>query len=288
MASEAGEGSGPEVSTTVALVLGLVAAVVLAGAHLAAGRLRELPGVPERVLGSFAGGVSIAYVFLHLLPEVVEGQEQLAEALEGGAAEESVVLGVEVFGVTALGFVVYYLLERMAERHGAGADADDDDAAAAAADGAAGGHGTTTAQRAHVTAARVHVGAFAVYNGVITYTMATRFQVGVSFAVLFAAAMAVHFVLTDRGIQENYGDAVARRSRVVLAAALLGGWALSAVLPPTEPLAVSLVLAFLAGSVLFNVFKEELPDAARASAQAFAVGFAGYAVLLVGLTLLHG
>ena len=266
----ADEVAGPEVSSGVALVLGLAVALVLAVAHLAAGRLRSLPGVPERVLGSLAGGVSIAYVFLHLLPEVVEGQEQLGEVLAGPGVEESVVLGVEVFGVAALGFVTYYLLERMAERHGGG------DAADRAAAGA------------HLTAARVHVAAFVVYNGVITYSMPTRFQTGVAFAVLFTVAMAVHFVLTDRGIEENYGTRVAARSRVVLAAALVGGWAVSAVLPPTEPLAVSLLLAFLAGSVLFNVFKEELPDAANASATAFTGGFAVYSGLLVVLTVLHG
>lgn len=36
--------------------------------------------------------------------------------------------------------------------------------------------------------------------------MALRLRTGVVFAGLFAAAMALHFVLTDRGLEEHYGD----------------------------------------------------------------------------------
>jgi hypothetical protein len=34
-----------------------------------------LPLVPERYTGSFAGGLAVAYVFLHLLPELTDGSE---------------------------------------------------------------------------------------------------------------------------------------------------------------------------------------------------------------------
>ena len=59
-------------------VLGaLVATLVLAGLHLAAPRIRKLPFVPERATGSFAGGLAVAYVFLHLLPEIAAGNEAI-------------------------------------------------------------------------------------------------------------------------------------------------------------------------------------------------------------------
>ena len=52
--------------------LGIAAALtaVLAILHLAAPRIRHLPFVPERNMSSFAGGLAVAYVFLHLLPEL--------------------------------------------------------------------------------------------------------------------------------------------------------------------------------------------------------------------------
>ncbi len=60
-------------------VLGaLVVTVLLVALHVAAPRIRRLPLVPEAVTGSFAGGLAVAYVFLHLLPELAEGNEAMA------------------------------------------------------------------------------------------------------------------------------------------------------------------------------------------------------------------
>ena len=46
----------------------LFIAVLLAALHLSAPGIRKLPLVPERATGSFAGGLAVTYVFLHLLP----------------------------------------------------------------------------------------------------------------------------------------------------------------------------------------------------------------------------
>lgn len=52
----------------------LIASLLLAAAHLFAPRLRSLTLVPRSRWLSAAGGVSVAYVFVHLLPELAEGQ----------------------------------------------------------------------------------------------------------------------------------------------------------------------------------------------------------------------
>ncbi len=51
------------VGASVAVALGLTLA--LAALHLLAPHIRRLPVVPERATGSFAGGLAVAYVFLH-------------------------------------------------------------------------------------------------------------------------------------------------------------------------------------------------------------------------------
>lgn len=59
----------------------LLAAAALALAHLTAGRLRFLDVVPRSAWLSAAGGISVAYVFVHLLPELgdthARGDEQV-------------------------------------------------------------------------------------------------------------------------------------------------------------------------------------------------------------------
>jgi hypothetical protein len=74
----------------------------------------------------------------------------------------------------------------------------------------------------------------------------------------------------------------------VLAGALLAGWLAAAVVAPTSALLVALLTAFLGGSILLNVFKEELPSGPRSSFPWFLGGLALYSGLLVLTTSTAG
>jgi uncharacterized membrane protein len=58
------------------LALGLAGGLALI--HLVAGKLRFLDVIPRSAWLSAASGASVAYVFMHLLPELATGQETLA------------------------------------------------------------------------------------------------------------------------------------------------------------------------------------------------------------------
>lgn len=260
-----------ELSTTQSVVGALLIALLLAGLHLAAPRLRTVPGVSERATGSFAGGLAVAYVFLHLLPELAEGNEALAEALSD-TLEHTPLTELGIFLVALAGFSAFYGLERLAERHG--------DQAVEPERVASG------APRRNAGVYWVHLGSFMVYNALITYTMALRLRTGIAFAVLFTVAMGLHFVLTDRGLEEHYPRRFPATGRVALAGALVGGWVLSALFAPTTALVVALLTALLSGSILLNVFKEEIPSARGASFRWFLIGLTLYAGLLAAVTAL--
>lgn len=135
---------------------------------------------------------------------------------------------------------------------------------------------------------RLHLGSFMVYNALITYTMPLRLRTGVLFAVLLAIAMGLHFTLTDRNLEERYGQKFGRTGRLLLAGALLLGWAVAAVVAPTSTLLVAIVAALLGGSILLNVFKEEIPSGRRSSFGWFLTGLVLYAGLLAAVTALSG
>lgn len=253
-----------EMTTGQSLLGALVLAVVLAVLHLLAPRIRKLPLVPERYTGSFAGGLAVAYVFLHLLPDIAEGNEAIGEALED-AVTVTPLLDLGIFVVALAGFTVFYGLERMASRQGLR-----DGARTAPSNGAY----------------WLHLGSFVVYNVLITYTMALRLQTGILFALLFTVAMGLHFILTDRGLEEHYGHRFQRSGRIILAAALIAGWALDALFAPNSTLVVALLTAALGGSILLNVFKEELPSNRNSSFLWFTIGLVLYAVLLGTVTAL--
>lgn len=238
----------------------LALALVLAALHLAAPKIRRLPLVPERATGSFAGGLAVAYVFLHLLPEIAEGNEAVGEALSN-VVQPSPLLDLGIFFVALLGFTAFYGLERLADREG----------------GAKSPAGVYW----------LHLGSFMIYNGLITYTMALRLRTGVMFSLRFTVAMGLHFILTDRSLQEHYPTRFRASGRLLLAGSLLAGWALSATFAPTSTLLVALLTALLGGSVLLNVFKEEIPSNRQSSFAWFAGRLVFYAGLLALITALN-
>jgi hypothetical protein len=101
---------------------------------------------------------------------------------------------------------------------------------------------------------------------------------------LFTVAIGLHFVLTDRSLEEHYPHRFPRSGRLLLAAALLVGWLVSAVLAPSSALVVALLTALLGGSILLNVFKEELPSTGRSSFPWFLGGLVLYGGLLALVT----
>ncbi|MGQ1796901.1 hypothetical protein ACT4S5_07160 [Kocuria oceani] len=258
------DGSMPEIGVGQSVWWALGLAVTLALLHLAAPHLRKLPFVPERFTGSFAGGLAVAYVFLHLLPEIAAGNEAVGELLSD-VLEPTPLLELAIFSVALTGFTAFYGLERLAARQGTQGRA------------AGGSPGVYW----------LHLASFMVYNGLITYTMALRVRTGLLFALLFTVAMGLHFVLTDRGLQENYPHRFRSTGRILLAASLLAGWVLAAVFAPSSTLVVALLTALLGGSVLLNVFKEELPGARGSSFAWFAVGLVLYSALLALVTAIQ-
>lgn len=128
----------------------LVAAVALALVHLLAGGVKALHAVPRSRWLSLAGGVSVAYVFIHVLPELSAGQEALQEAGLLGFLEHHVYL------MALLGLAVFYGLERAAVR-------------SRQQQRASGGEGTPSAG-----VYWVHIGSFALYNALVGYLLIPR------------------------------------------------------------------------------------------------------------------
>jgi len=225
-------------------------AVALALVHLFAGRLGVGGRIPRSRWLSLAGGVSVAYVFVHLLPEI--GAAATTLAARGTTTDES--LG---YLIALLGFVSFYGLEQFVRRSSpdSGADAD----------------------RSGAAVFWIHVGSFAAYNAIVGALLLDR-ELGGLFP--FFVAMALHFLVTDDGLRDRHGATYRRRGRWVLAAAVLVGVVVGDALEDTE-LLVSVFVPFLAGGIVLNVIKEELPSDRESRFSAFALGAAGYAALLL-------
>ncbi len=233
-------------------------AVGLAAIHLYSGRMRFLDVLPRSRWLSVAGGISVAYVFVHLLPDLAEEQETIREA----AGESFNFLEYHVYLVALIGLAAFYGLERSAKtsrrRKRTAGDEDSTEAGVF----------------------WVHAASFTVYNALIGYLLLHREEPGVWSLILFAFAMGVHFVVNDYGLRRDHKGTYDRIGRWVLAAGILAGWVVGLFFEVSEA-AIAVLFGFLAGGVIMNVLKEELPEDHESRFWAFALGAAAYAVILL-------
>lgn len=230
-------------------------ALGLALVHLFSAHLLVAGAIPRSRWLSLSGGVSVGYVFVHLLPEVqavhlfVDRSDTVLAAIEG-----------HVYVIALLGFTTFYGLERYVRCNAEGSDQ------------------TDPGNRAF----HLHVGSFAVYNALVGWLLLEKVEYGVAGLAAFSVALGLHFVVNDYGLRERHGAAYHRYGRWVLAAAVLLGFGI-AHLVTVSHLLVLLLFAFLAGGIVLNVIKEELPAERESRFGSFAVGALGYAGLLIVL-----
>lgn len=235
-------------------------AVALASTHLLAVRLRFLDVMPRSRWLSAAGGISVAYVFVHLLPDLAEEQETIREAV----GEALAFVETHAYLVALLGLATFYGLERSVKvSRRRRRDRGEEDAASSGV-------------------FWLHTASFTLYNALIGYLLLHREQPSVGGLLLFAFAMAVHFVVNDYGLRKDHKGTYDRIGRWVLAGAVLAGWTLGLVVEVSEAF-LAVLFAFLAGGVIMNVLKEELPEERESSFWAFALGAALYAAILIVL-----
>jgi hypothetical protein len=223
----------------------LIGVLVLAGVHLVAGYLHR--GAPTRPTWlSAAGGMSIAYVFIHLLPDLAETQERWLEARPERALGW---LESQIYIAALLGVVLALVLDRVTRR----------------------------GRRRRFW---VHLSAFAIYNALIG-GFALRVH-GVATLVLAVLAFGAHFVINDHSLSVQYGRAYERAGRWVLAAALVVGWIVATLWSPPVAI-VAAMLGLLSGGIIVNAIKEELPEQRAGSLAPWVAGALVYALLLLVL-----
>jgi hypothetical protein len=265
------------VSTEPATALVLFTSALLALVHLGASGLRFLQQKPRSRWLSLGGGTAVAYVFLHLLPELVQHQAALEQATET-LAWASDTLKQPVYLLALLGLAVFYGLERLAlrDRHGKRPEP-----------GCEPGRDTLPFASSPKTGPQQPTGAitfwlsmagFTVYNALIGHLLVGQAGAGSGHLLLFTAAMALHILVNDYGLREHHQRRYQHSGRWVLSAAVLVGTAVG-LSGTISPLALALLSAVLAGGVVLNVLKEELPAARDSSFGAFLAGVGGYAAV---------
>ena len=246
--------------------LAAIGAGIFVLVHLLAARLHFLRGTPRSIWLSLAGGVSVAYVFVHLLPELSRGQRALSDQLAIAFVERHVYL------VALSGLLVFYGLDRLAKRSRAEREGEH----------LAGGrtHADKDAAQASARVFWVHMGSFAIYNLLASYLLLHREEQSAASIVFYVVAIALHLLVVDFGLDSDHSRLFHRFGRWLLSLAVLAGWLIGMQLSLSEAM-VSALIAFIGGGVILNVIKEEVPSEQQSRFWAFAAGALAYSALLL-------
>ncbi|MGB9978153.1 hypothetical protein [Methanobacterium sp.] len=249
----------------------LIVSLVFVGIHLGSTKIYGFSEHYKKKILSFSGGIASAYVFLDLLPLIQRADPHL-HAVLGNNPFIMVFLEKAIFGVAFIGFLVFFILEYLAVKSRYN-----------------NAHRTTKTLK-ETNASRnvfyVHLGLIALVSMIICYSL--RFEIlttglGVT---IYTIALSLHFFISDRSMEEHYGKFYVKYGRYLLAFMPLIGWSLSVLFPEGESEAY-ILLAFVAGAVLFNVIKDELPRLGTGKPLFFFIGSLLYSGLILILPWIH-
>jgi hypothetical protein len=237
-----------------------IALIVLMSVYLFAGRLELAHGRHHRNFVSFSAGVSIAYVIMHLLPEFALYQAQLPQFDVPELV--SAFLDFRVYLMSLLGLLVYAGLERLI--HYSQANKQEE----------------ARAILLHQKLVRFHVAGYFMYNVLIGYMLVYTAESGLLTTMLFMVAMTLHFFVIAHGLHVTYGQHYRRHLQWLLAMGIAIGWLAGVTLDVPKNIKI-ILFSFLAGAIIVNTIREEMPSGSENRFWPFTVGALGYTVLLL-------
>ena len=237
---------------------GLILAIALAIVHGFATRLPLFSLIPRFRWTSFAGGVSLSYVFLEIFPELSHTQEEL---------QHSDIILVQylenhAYILALIGLLVFYGLDLLAFRVKSHQQS------------------TSTIEDNNSAFFWIHLSGFALLNIILGYLLQDLSEHSLLACILFFLSIALHFFIIDENLREHQQSLYDKQGRWFLVAAIVFGAVIGHIAHLNEAL-IAILWSFLAGSMILNVLKRELPDENTTCFKSFIVGSVLFATLLL-------
>jgi hypothetical protein len=240
----------------------LIASAAFAAIFLLGGKLRVTRKGWRRASVSAAAGASVAYVFIHLLPDLGEASGKFVEATTSRAfslAESHVYLAA------LFSFVVFYGLEHLVSwsRKGQPVEASE--------------------RAAEKPVFTIHVCGFGLYAMMVSYMMIRSSGMGAMAVALYAVAMGLHFLSVSHALLEEHGLRYLKPGRYILAFCALAGWGCGLLFEIPQAQGAT-IMGLVAGGVIMNSVIMELPKEKEGKFWPFVAGAAAYAAIMLMAT----
>ncbi len=218
--------------------------LILSVIHLWSKQIYHFFYKSEKMVASFSGGMAITYVFVHLLSELEKGQE---------------IIGFSIHFVILLGFILFYGMQRFIWKS------------------------KGDINNKHSLLFYTELIFYCLYNFLIIYAIPEQFDNSLALTFLYVLSIGFHLLHNDHGLAEKYPQQFYKLGRYGLIAALFAGLFTDIFTEPANELISDFLVAILAGSIIFNIFSEELPSPENASLRWFIAGVAVYVILLASI-----
>jgi hypothetical protein len=212
--------------------------------HLFANKANVLGWVWHGRFLAFASGVSLAYVFIDLLPALEFGQPILQNTFKG---------------------ILPYL-----DRH----------AYLFALFGVLFFQGMQSPNKDSSKTFWASMAGYMMFNLFVGASLADEDNPDIHPLFLFAIAMGLHYFVFDHNLRQDHPSFYDSYGRWFLAAALFVGWIIGYFAEIPDPL-IAIVVAFMAGGVLYNVMRFEMPQMEKKTNLFFILGALVYASILL-------
>ncbi len=220
-------------------------AIAFAAIHFWCHPLHKWLYYSELVATSFGGGMAITYVFMHLLPEL--------EHIESS-------FGVFPMHIIALvGFLIFFGAQRwvwsLAQNN---------------------------QDKLHQGGFWIQIAFVSLYNFLLIYSIPEQFEENTLFALVYVIAIGLHLLSSDHHLSEKYPKLFHQQGRFILIVAVTSGLVTDIFFTAADRTVSGILTALLSGFLIFNIFKEELPEHQSTKFRWFLGGVIVYILLLVG------
>ena len=209
---------------------------------------------------SASAGASVAYVWIHMIPELNQQQQAFNQA--AGTHLPAPQLRVYVCGL--IGFLGFYGFQHMRRRAIATAGADE------------------LGQPAHPRSYRLYLVGFSFYVALVGYLMIESSERGLLSLIIYWVAMALHFLAVNHSFEESGEQYYDQRGRWLLASAVLVG-GFTGMFTTLNVRLLATLLGLLSGGVIVNSVLMELPRGREGKFIPFFSGAALFSVLLASI-----
>lgn len=228
-------------------ILGFISIVIFSLVYFLDFKLLHM--VDEAILNSFAAGVGVVYIFIHMLPQLAHGQPILEHSFN-----RSFLLGSEfaIYIIALAGFIFFYLFDQILVYTD---------------------QLPTKSYDKKIERSIYWANVFFVfsYNMLIGYIVGSYNLNSMTYQVVFLVAYLVHFVALKWGIYHVSPDLYNNKARYPIVLGLFIGYFLALLFSISENIFI-IIEAFITGAMILMVFKHELPNERDSKNTAFILG----------------